>query len=127
MPLLAGPLGRCSDMTQSEDSGSGTGRILITTSDGGHLTLLTAPTAFAGNAVNGVRGGMASSLGTFPGATETVYIAASGRPLPVRVLANIPGRSETTCTFSRWGEPVDLTAPPKLVPLGSVIGGSTTS
>ena len=196
-------LGRTSRMyqrcrSQSEDSGRGTGRILITTSDGGHLTLLlvdetgyfegdetgiadffqlstavadkeagkwistprgnapgkdypsagfagitfadvvgqleetgrlglTAPTAFAGNAVNGVRGGMASSLGTFPGATETVYIAASGRPLPIRVLANIPGHDETTCAFSRWGEPVDLTAPPKPVPLGSVIGGSTTS
>jgi hypothetical protein len=196
--ITATAAGSLTDMTQSEDSGSGIGRILITTSDGGHLTLLlvdetgylngdetgiadfyqlstavadklagkwistpqgnapgkdypsagfvgitfadvvgqleetgrlglTAPTAFAGNAVNGVRGGMASSLGTFPGATETVYIAASGRPLPIRVLANIPGHDETTCAFSRWGEPVDLTAPPKPVPLGSVIGGSTTS
>lgn len=196
--ITATAAGSVSDMTQSEDSARGTGRILITTSDGGHLTLLlvdetgyfegdetgiadffqlstavadkeagkwistpqgnapgkdypsagfagitfadvvgqleetgrlglTAPTAFAGNAVNGVRGGMASSLGTFPGATETVYIAASGRPLPIRVLANIPGHDETTCAFSRWGEPVDLTAPPKPVPLGSVIGGSTTS
>lgn len=53
---------------------------------------------------------------TTKGSTETVYIAASGTPLPVSVSANSDNGVVTTCTFSNWSEPVDLAAPPHSFP-----------
>jgi hypothetical protein len=54
------------------------------------------------------------------GSTETVYIAASGTPLPVSVSANSGNGVLTTCTFSNWNESVDLAAPPHPFPLTSI-------
>jgi hypothetical protein len=45
---------------------------------------------------------------------------ASGTPLPVSVSANSGNGIVTTCNFSNWGEPMDLTAPPHPVPLTSI-------
>jgi hypothetical protein len=52
--------------------------------------------------------------------TETVYIAASGAPLPVRVSSHTSDGSGKTCDFSRWNEDLGLTAPAHAVPLTSL-------
>jgi hypothetical protein len=73
-----------------------------------------------GVAVYGVSSGATSYFSTTNSSTETVYIAASGTPLPVSVSANSGNGIVTTCDFSNWGEPMDLTAPPHPVPLTSI-------
>ena len=52
--------------------------------------------------------------------TETVYIAASGAPLPVRVSALTSDGTGKTCDFSGWNEDMGLTAPAHAVPLASL-------
>ncbi len=52
--------------------------------------------------------------------TETVYIAASGAPLPVRVSVHASKGSGQTCDFSSWGVHLGLTAPAHSVPLTSI-------
>jgi hypothetical protein len=52
--------------------------------------------------------------------TETVYIAASGAPLPVRVSAHISDGTGVTCDYSSWGVDLGLTAPAHSVPLTSI-------
>jgi hypothetical protein len=54
------------------------------------------------------------------GSTETVYIAASGAPLPVSVSAHSSKGIETTCNFSNWNKPLGLTAPADAVPVTSI-------
>lgn len=54
------------------------------------------------------------------GAAETVYIAASGAPLPVSVTARSGSGTTTTCTYSSWGRPLKLTAPAHAVPLTAI-------
>ena len=69
----------------------------------GTLTL-TAPTVVAGRAVIGVHGTVPADDGDPPGTTATVYVATSGRPLPVSEQLTFSG-GRATYTFSRWGEP----------------------
>ncbi|MGH3212809.1 MAG: hypothetical protein ACRDNO_34125 [Trebonia sp.] len=73
-----------------------------------------------GVAVYGVSGGATSYFAITKSATETVYIAASGTPLPVRVSANSGNGLTTTCNFTNWDEPVGVTAPSRPVPLTSI-------
>ena len=67
-------------------------------------------------------------------------VAATGEPLPLRTLATGPARpggkkdplcdSDTPTTkgdevlFSRYNEPVDITAPPDALDLGELSGGT---
>lgn len=88
----------------------------------GPLTL-TKPARIAGEAVIGVRGGASYVSGVPPGGTETVYIAASGRPLPVAVRFTWSG-GRTLDLFSGWGEHVHLTAPANAVPVSSLSAGA---
>ena len=80
----------------------------------------TGSMAVQGVAVYGVSGGATSYFSITKSSTETVYIAASGTPLPVSVSANSGNGIVTTCNFSNWGEPMDLTAPPHPLPLTSI-------
>ena len=84
----------------------------------GPLTL-TAPTAAAGQPVVGVHGHAPAGNGNPPGATGTLYVASSGRLLPVtfQVKAAV---GQTIYTFSRWGEALHLTAPPNPIPAASL-------
>lgn len=82
----------------------------------------TGPVVAQGVAVYGVSGGATAYFSTTKSATETVYIAASGTLLPVSVSANSGNGTVTTCNFSNWGKPVDLSAPPHPVPLTSITG-----
>jgi hypothetical protein len=80
----------------------------------------TGSMAVQGVAVYGVSGGATSYFSITKSSTENVYVAASGTPLPVSVSANSGNGIVTTCNFSNWGEPMDLTAPPHPVPLTSI-------
>ena len=72
-----------------------------------------ATTTVAGQRVNGVRS-------TFTQAghdvTETLFVRASGSPLPVRQVATATGVGVST-TFSRWNEAVHVSAPAHATPL----------
>jgi hypothetical protein len=76
----------------------------------------TPATRVDGRLVVGVHGKVRAGTGAAPGSTETLYVAATGRPLPVSC-TQIYGSSEVTTAFSRWGETVQVTAPPGAIPL----------
>jgi hypothetical protein len=75
--------------------------------------------------------------GTSPG---RLYVAATGEPLPLRTLAtgrerpggkkdplcdsDTPTRKGDEVFFSRYNEPVDITAPPDALDLGELSGGT---
>jgi hypothetical protein len=69
-----------------------------------------------GHLVVGVHGKVRPGTGAAPGSTETFYVAATGLPLPVSC-TEVYGSSEVTTAFSRWGETVQVTAPPGTIPL----------
>ncbi len=74
-------------------------------------------TSVQGVSVYGVSGGGPASYGK--GVTESVYIAATGAPLPVSETMHASGDT-TTCNYSGWGEPLHLTAPTNVVPITSI-------
>jgi hypothetical protein len=69
-----------------------------------------------GRLVVGVHGRVRPGTGAAPGSTETLYVAATGRPLPVSC-TEVYRSSEVITVFSRWGETVQVTAPPGTIPL----------
>ncbi len=77
----------------------------------------TAATWAQGVSVYGVTGDAPSSFGK--GATESVYIAAAGAPLPVSVTTHSSNGSRT-CDYSGWDEPLNLTAPANVVPITAI-------
>jgi hypothetical protein len=89
----------------------------------GRLTL-TAPTVIAGRAVIGVHGTVPAIDQDPSGTTATLYIAASGRPLPVSERLDLHGAT-ATYTFSQWGESLHVTAPPNPVPVTSISSNSS--
>lgn len=76
----------------------------------------TAATSAQGVPVYGVTGSVPPPA---PSGPQTVYIAATGAPLPVRT--TIPSKSGTvTCDYSDWGKPLNVTAPANVVPVTSI-------
>lgn len=69
-----------------------------------------------GRLVVGVHGKVPAWTGAAPGTTETLYVAATGQPLPVSS-QEIFRSSQVTTVFSRWGEKVQVTAPPGVTPI----------
>jgi hypothetical protein len=83
------------------------------------------PVPTSGQMTVGVSGGMAASYGTAAkGSQETIYVRSSGEPLPVSTSQRISGVL-AICDFSRWGEPLHLTAP-HAVPVTALPKDSTT-
>lgn len=91
--------------------------------------------------VNGRRAVVIVDKGDRPGtAPGKLYVAATGEPLPLRTLAtgrerpggkkdplcdsDTPTRPGDEATFSNYDEPIDLTAPPDALDLGSLDGGT---
>lgn len=73
-----------------------------------------------GQPVYGVSGGASTYYGgTAKSAVVTVYVAASGAPLPAAVSVHA-NSGVTTCNFTKWNEPLNLTAPANAVPLASI-------
>ncbi len=54
--------------------------------------------------------------GTFSGAQETLYISATGSPIPVEIRSSGKGVTQVV-TFSKWGTPVTITAPTNAIQL----------
>jgi hypothetical protein len=90
----------------------------------GTLTL-TGPTQQAGRSVLAVHGTPAAAGEATPaGTTATLYVPASGTPLPVSFQVN-GGAGRETAAFSGWGESLHLSAPSGALAASS-IGISTT-
>jgi hypothetical protein len=71
-----------------------------------------------GQLVVGVRGTVPASAGG-PATTLTLYVAATGRPLPVSAQGG--QQRPLTVVFSRWGEPVPVAAPRNAIKFPSAL------
>lgn len=98
--------------------------------------VLLGSSTLGGIAVLGLRGPMRGTGGEPAKGTATLYVAASGRQLPVRYVekGKVGSGSSTssldfTISFSSWGQPVSETVPPGAISYRSVassgIGGRT--
>lgn len=76
----------------------------------------TVPRVVDGQKIIGISGVLARDPATDQGGTETVYLPATGPPLPQSISLHEPGLVQT-CTYSQWGEPLHLAKPPHPVPL----------
>ena len=92
-----------------------TGSVLHALTPVGPLTRMRA-SRVDGRLVVGVHGKVPPGTGAAPGSTETLYVAATGRPLPVSC-TEVYGSSQVITAFSRSGEAVQVTAPAGTVPL----------
>jgi hypothetical protein len=77
----------------------------------------TGATTAQGVPVYGVSGQLPSSRGQ--AGTQTVYIAATGAPLPVSETIHSSGGTGT-CDYSGWGKPLHLTAPANVIPVTAI-------
>jgi hypothetical protein len=82
----------------------------------------TGTSTVNGQSVDGLNGGVPLAWNAPAGVTATLYVAAHGKPLPVLFKAGIPP-SGYHVEFSRWGEPLRITAPASAVP-SSVLSSS---
>jgi hypothetical protein len=69
---------------------------------------------------------VAASVGLPAGATDTVYIAATGRPLLVSC-QEAAGNTRLSVVFSRWGRAVHVAAPRHAAPFPARPGSSGTA
>jgi hypothetical protein len=95
-------------------SGSTLGSFLTEIMPTGLLTK-TGRTTMDGQAVFGVRGKAPASDEMPAGATDTVYIAATGKPLPVACVERV-STAQVSEVFSQWGQAVTFQKPPHTVP-----------
>lgn len=77
----------------------------------------TGATTAQGVPVYGVSGDLPPSTGV--DGTATVYIAATGAPLPVRETINSSDLNRT-CDYSGWDKPLNLTAPSNILPVTAI-------
>jgi hypothetical protein len=92
-----------------------TGSVLGALTPVGPLTR-TPVSRVDGRLVVGVHGKVRPGTGAAPGSIETLYVAATGLPLPVSC-TEVYRSSRVTTVFSRWGETVQVTAPLAATPL----------
>jgi hypothetical protein len=85
----------------------------------GPLTI-KAPGMVAGHSAVGVHGTVPASVGAPAGSRATLYVAAGGRALPVSYRLDRADSLQFAATFSRWGEPLHLTAPSQAIPVTSI-------
>jgi len=103
-------------------SGGTLGSFLTEIMPAGSLTK-TGRTTMDGQAVIGVRGKAPASDEMPAGATDTVYIAATGRPLLVACVEAV-STAQVSVVFSQWGQAVTLQKPRHTVPAP---GGSASA
>jgi len=99
---------------QQVSAGVTVGSVLTEAIPVGPLTK-TGLTTVDGQSVIGVHGRVAASAGVPAGATGTVYIAATGRPLLVSCREG-KGSTQISVMFSGWGQAVHVAAPRHTVP-----------
>jgi hypothetical protein len=95
-------------------SGMTLGSFLTQVMPTGSLTK-TGRTTMDGQAVIGVRGKAPASTQMPAGATDTVYIAATGKPLLVASVESV-STAQIDVVFSQWGQAVTLQKPRHTVP-----------
>src|SRR5215472_2774366 len=110
---------------QQVSAGVTTGSVLVEAMPVGPLTK-TGATTVDGQSVLGVRGRAAASVGLPAGATDTVYIAATGRPLLVSCQQG-KGSTQVSVAFGGWGRAVHVAAPKHAVPFPAGSGSSGTA
>jgi hypothetical protein len=89
----------------------------------GPLDLLPART-MRGERVVGIRGFVSGATGAADStARGTLWVAASGKPLPVIYQAGSPKIGTMSVTFSRWGEHVSVSSPPGATAITDVLAG----
>jgi hypothetical protein len=80
-----------------------------------------------GKRVIGIRGLPAAPPGATGAAdvtaTATLWVAASGDPLPVSYEAHVPQLGTMTATFSKWGHGVAVSAPSPAATMADVLAG----
>jgi len=103
-------------------SGMTLGSFLTQILPAGSLTK-TRRTTMDGQAVIGIRGKAPASTQMPAGATDTVYIAATGRPLPVACVESV-STAQISVVFSQWGQAVTLQKPRHTVPDPSGLGSA---
>jgi hypothetical protein len=74
-----------------------------------------AETTLDGIRVSGLRG-MSKPYAGFAATPETIYVASTGRPLPVKATLGT-GVSTITTVFSAWGKPISVPRPPHALQL----------
>jgi hypothetical protein len=74
-----------------------------------------------GQSVIGVKGLAPATAGVPPGQPVTLYVMATGQPLPVSFQGG-SGTDQETAAFSRWGQTVSTVAPANPLPITSVTG-----
>lgn len=90
-----------------------------------HEISLEAPLARRGSGLVGnqpavaVQGTLSGASGAPAGSKATLYVASTGRPLPLTLQGRTPG-TRFRMTFSNWGEALHLTPPPNPLPASSL-------
>jgi hypothetical protein len=67
----------------------------------------------------GVHGGASEATSAPSGSFATLYVATTGRPLPISLIDDSKG-VRAQLTFSNWGESVKLAPPPNSIPSSSL-------
>jgi hypothetical protein len=75
----------------------------------------TARTTIDGQKVIGLRAKAPASANMPAGSTDTVYVAATGKPLPVACV-EAASAVQITVTFSQWGRAATVTKPRHFIP-----------
>ena len=94
--------------------------VLAECTPGGSLTS-TGPQTVDGRSVIGVKGVAPANSGVPQGQPVTLYVMATGQPLPVSFHGG-SGVDQVTAAFNRWGETVRAVAPANPLPITSVTG-----
>jgi hypothetical protein len=63
--------------------------------------------------------GTASAASGAPRIKETLYVASTGRPLPLSLIGDVPGE-RLRATFGNWGEALHLAPPASSIPISSL-------
>lgn len=89
------------------------------------LIRLEAPLARRGSSLVGnqpavgVQGTASAASGAPPGSKATLYVASTGRPLPLSLVGQFRG-VRVRVTFSKWGEALRLAPPSNSIPASSL-------
>ena len=67
----------------------------------------------------GVEGTASAASGPPAGTKATLYVASTGRPLPLSLEGDVPG-ARLQATFSNWGEALHLAPPADSIPASSL-------
>lgn len=78
--------------------------------------MLRGESTVAGTQVQGLRAVVAVSSGR---ETGVLYVRSKGSPLPVKLSSVMTNGGRGSVVFSKWNEPVTVTAPPSSVPFTS--------